>query len=123
MQRSKSLAMMFLLGAALVGGVLGFTADRMLVRDQLCPKLGGQQAMRDRIAAELGLDAAQRARFDSILIARNARIDSLQLPIRPQMDSLIQAARAEIRTMLTPAQQARYDELKREIDRNRAERR
>jgi hypothetical protein len=123
MQRSKSLAMMFLLGAALVGGVLGFTADRMLVRDQLCPKIGGQQAMRDRIAAELGLDAAQRARFDSILIARNTRIDSLQLPIRPQMDSLIQAARAEIRTMLTPEQQARYDDLKREIDRNRAERR
>lgn len=123
MQRSKSLAMMFLLGAALVGGVLGFTADRMLVRDQLCPKIGGQQAMRDRIAAELGLDATQRARFDSILIARNARIDSLQLPIRPQMDSLIQAARAEIRTMLTPGQQARYDDLKREIDRNRAARR
>lgn len=122
MERSKSLAMMFLLGAALVGGVLGFTADRVLVRDQLCPKIGSQQAMRDRMAADLGLDASQRARFDSILIARNARIDSLQRPIRPQMDSVIQAARTSIRAILTPDQQARYDELKREIDRNRAER-
>jgi hypothetical protein len=30
MQRSRSLALMFLLGALLVGGALGFTADRML---------------------------------------------------------------------------------------------
>ena len=122
MQRSKGLALMFLLGAALVGGVLGFTADRVLVRDQLCPKIGSQQAMRDRMAADLGLDASQRARFDSILNARNHAIDSLQRPIRPQMDSLVQSARASIRTMLRPEQQARYDELKREIDRNRAER-
>ena len=121
MQSSKQQALMFLLGAVLVGGVLGFTADRVLVRDQLCPKVGSQQAMRDRIANELGLDAAQRQRFDSILIARNATIDSLQRPIKPQMDSVVLAARAHIRAMLTPAQQARYDDLRREIDRNKAE--
>ena len=122
MQRSKGLALMFLLGAALVGGVLGFTADRVLVRDQLCPKFGSQQAMRDRMADDLGLDGSQRTRFDSILDARNHAIDSLQRPIRPQMDSLVQSARASIRTLLRPEQQARYDELKRELDRNRAER-
>ena len=34
MQRSKNLAMMFLLGAVLVGGALGFTADRVWTRDE-----------------------------------------------------------------------------------------
>jgi hypothetical protein len=34
MQRSRSLALMFLLGALLVGGALGFTADRVLTGDR-----------------------------------------------------------------------------------------
>ena len=120
MQRSKSLALMFLLGAVLVGGALGFTADRVMVRDQLCPKIGDQRAMRERMADELGLDPRQRDAFDSILVARNRTLDSIVQPLKPQTDSVIQAARAKIRGMLSPAQQQRFDALRAEIDKNKA---
>jgi hypothetical protein len=121
MQRnSKGLALMFLLGALLVGGVVGFTTDRLLMRDRLCPRIGDQRAMRERIADELELDAGQRVRFDSILTARNAVIDSIVQPLKPQTDSVIQAARVQIRAMLTPAQQVRYDALRAEQERNKA---
>jgi hypothetical protein len=35
MQQSKNLAITFLLGAVLVGGALGFTADRMMLRERI----------------------------------------------------------------------------------------
>ena len=119
MQRSKGLALMFLLGAVLVGGVLGFTADRVMVRDQLCPKLGDQRAMRERMADELALDDRQRVAFDSILTARNAVLDSIVRPLKPQTDSVIQAARGQIRAMLSPDQQQRFDAMRAEMERNR----
>ena len=36
MKDTKNLALMFLLGAFLTGGVLGFTANRYMHRDQVC---------------------------------------------------------------------------------------
>ena len=35
MESSKQHALMFLLGAVLVGGALGFTADRVIARDHV----------------------------------------------------------------------------------------
>ena len=40
MQRSKQQALMFLLGAVLVGGVLGFSADRLFDHDERGPWAG-----------------------------------------------------------------------------------
>src|SRR5918993_4007168 len=109
-RRSKHLAMMFLLGALLVGGALGFTVDRIMVNDRICPPLGAQNAMRARLADDLSLNAAQRVWFDSILDRRNEVFDSIARPVKPQMDSVRRAARAEIRRRLEPAQRERWDE-------------
>ena|SRR3712207_1641734 len=106
---SKQMAVMFLLGALLVGGAMGFATDRMLVRDRLCPRWGDQRAMRGRLADELELSAAQRAALDTILDRRNDAMDTLVQPIRPQLDSVREAARAEIRRRLTPRQAAAWD--------------
>lgn len=114
-RRSKHLAMMFLLGALLVGGALGFTVDRLMVSDRICPPLGAQHAMRDRLADDLSLSVAQRVWFDSILDRRNEVFDSIARPVKPQMDSVRRAARAEIRQRLEPAQQARWDEHLRDL--------
>jgi hypothetical protein len=114
-QRSKHLAMMFLLGALLVGGALGFTVDRLMVNDRICPPLGDLRAMRGRLAADLSLSEAQRVWFDSILDRRNEVFDSIARPVKPQMDSVRRAARAEIRRRLEPAQQARWDEHLRDL--------
>ena len=108
---SKQMAVMFLLGALLVGGAMGFATDRMLVRDRLCPRWGDQRAMRGRLAEELELSAAQRAALDTILDRRNDAMDTLFQPIRPQLDSVREAARAEIRRRLTPRQTAAWDRI------------
>jgi hypothetical protein len=126
MHSSKQLALTFLLGAVLVGGVMGFTVDRIMVRDQLCPKWGDPRAMRARLADDLALSDAQRAAVDTILDRRQDRYDALMKPIRPQLDLARDSARAEIRRRLDERQQAKWDGILREIaeaDARKAERR
>ncbi len=69
--------------------------------------------MRARLADDLGLDATQRVQLDSILDDRNRQVDSVMAPVRPQLDSLGAAARQRIRQLLTPEQQATYDQMQR----------
>jgi hypothetical protein len=108
MQRSKHLAMMFLLGAVLVGGALGFTADRVLARDTPCTN---SRCTREVLYDRLELTTAQRAAWDSILDDRHRQFDSLFKPIRPQMDSIRSRGRTQIRALLTPAQLERFEAI------------
>ncbi len=64
----------------------------------------------------LGVDADQKARIDAILAARKQQIDRFWDENGPRMEQIVDSARAEIRHVLTPEQQA-------EADRRRAERR
>jgi hypothetical protein len=66
MERSKQQALTFLLGAVLVGGVVGFSADRVFRRDETT-LLAKRQALYD----DLELRPAQRAAMDSLFDARN----------------------------------------------------
>ncbi len=52
MQRSKQQALMFLLGAVLVGGVLGFSANRVMSSSK--PK---RASAREQMYADIGIDA------------------------------------------------------------------
>ena len=110
MQRSKNLAMMFLLGAVLVGGALGFTADRVWMRDAtIC---SDPKASRALLYDRLDLTSAQRAAWDSILDDRHRQFDSLFKPIRPQMDSIRARSRAQMRALLTtPKQRERFETI------------
>jgi hypothetical protein len=112
MQRSKHLAMMFLLGAVLVGGALGFTADRVWMKDASC---NDPRASRALLSDRLDLNDAQRAALDAILDDRHHQFDSLFKPIRPQMDSIRLRSRAQIRALLTtPEQRERFEAILRE---------
>jgi Spy/CpxP family protein refolding chaperone len=121
MQRSKQLAAMFLLGAVLVGGVLGFSADRLLARERLCPRWGDARAMRQRFLDDLELTAAQRTVVDSILDAKHRQMSVVLAPVRPQLDSISANARAQIARVLTPAQRVKFDALHREMKRRATE--
>jgi Spy/CpxP family protein refolding chaperone len=123
MQRSKSYALMFLLGAFVAGGALGFTADRVMTREK--PSRGRPSI--DRMAKELELTDAQRVQFDSITAGRRAQIKALWQPLRPQMDSIEKIARTisdstheQLKRILTPEQGKKLDEM-RERGRRRAE--
>ena len=126
MQRSKSYALMFLLGAFVAGGALGFTADRVMTREKHGGRGNGRSSL-DRMARELDLTAEQRARFDSITSRSRAQMRELWRPIRPQMDSIQEIAKAlgdstheQLKRILTPAQATKLDEM-RERGRRRAE--
>ena len=114
MQQSKNLAIAFLLGAVLVGGALGFTADRVMLRDRISRPEGGRPSLADR----LQLDAAQRAKLDSIVDDRHKRYELIMSAVRPALDSVKQRARDEIRLILTPTQLTEFEKVLAEMNSN-----
>ncbi len=108
MQRSKALALAFLLGTLLVGGVLGFTADRVMAGGRECVRLD-RTAMRERFATELTLTPAQRAAVDSLLDKRHRDMTAVMDPVRPRLDSIKANTRAEIARLLTEEQRERFE--------------
>jgi hypothetical protein len=118
MKQSKNLAIAFLLGAVVVGGALGFSADRYMLRD----RIGAHPSLRERLDASLKLDSAQRTRLDSILDHRRHQrelvmaniqpaLDSIMATVQPAFDSIKLRAREEIRAMLTPTQRIEFEKL------------
>jgi Spy/CpxP family protein refolding chaperone len=114
MRRTQVLALAFFVTAVAAGAALGITVDRKLLRERMERQWGDQRTMRARFADDLGMDEAQRLQLDSILDDRNRQQDSLMAPVRPGLDSLGAATRQRIRQLLTPEQQATYDQMLRE---------
>ena len=110
MQRSRSLALMFLLGALLVGGALGFTADRVLTTDR-CAKSGDNRRSFAWLTEELHLTPQQSAAVDSIVGRRHREMRAVIATVRPQMDAVRDTARQQIRRVLDDAQRTRFDEI------------
>jgi Spy/CpxP family protein refolding chaperone len=108
MKRSKALALAFLLGALLVGGVLGFTADRVMAGERECVRLD-RTAMRQRFAEELTLTPAQRAAVDSLLDKRHRDMTAAMDPIRTRLDSIRANTRSEIARLLDEEQRVRFE--------------
>ena len=113
MHSSKNLALMFVLGAALVGGVLGFSADRLLVQDRLCEP-GSRRAPKETLAMKLEFSPAQEATLDSLLDLRRRDMRAALAPVQPALDSISTHADAQIRAIMTPQQQERWNQLRKE---------
>ena len=110
MQRSKQQALMFLLGAVLVGGVLGFSAERVMLHASKDHSWAARTAMYD----DLELTPAQRAAMDSVIDEKNRRVDSLLKPVKPQIDSVRANARTQFYRIFTADQRARFEARVRE---------
>ena len=116
MTRTKGLAVAFYLAAIVAGAAIGVTVDRYVLREGLVRQWDDPRASRTRLADALQLDAAQRAALDSIVDTRNRNYSALMDPMRPRLDSVSSNARDQIRLLLTPEQQAVYDQMQRERD-------
>ena len=110
MTRSKQQAMMFLLGAVLVGGALGFAADRVVSDNK-----PSNWAPRQRMYDDLELSEAQRTTMDSLLEERNCQIGAVMKPVRPHLDSIRNLARQQMAQILTPDQQAKLELRRQEM--------
>lgn len=104
MERPKQQALAFLLGALLVGGALGFSADRVLRQSDLTPAQRRAQFYED-----IGITPEQRPVIDSLLDARNCRMDSVVKAFQPALDSVKAASRLQMDRLLTPDQRARLE--------------
>ena len=118
MERSKGYALMFLLGAFLTGGALGFTADRVIdARDRR--EMRSPRAYQKKLAKELELTPQQQASVDSLIEQKHRQIVALYKPVQPQLDSIAVLSRvvsdsthAQIKRLLNPAQQAKLDKMR-----------
>lgn len=111
MDRPRQQAFAFLLGAVLVGGVLGFSADRVFRRDDT-----SITAKRKAMYDDLELQPAQRAAMDSLFDARNCKYDAIFRPIQPALDTLKAETRARMHAILSPEQRVRLDARRRDDD-------
>ncbi len=102
--------------ALVLGGGAGF------VIVQACP-LGRfhhrdrghfQQRLLDRFSSKLQLTPEQRSRVATILEAKHQKIDALRAEIRPRFEEIRTSTSAEIRPLLTPEQQKRFDVMEAE---------
>ena len=118
MERPKQQALAFLLGAVLVGGAVGFSADRVFRRDDT-----SIAARRKAMYDDLGLADGQRRALDSVFDARNCQYDAIVRPIQPAVDSLRLATRAQMDRILTPEQRSHLEQRRRDDDAKKDEER
>lgn len=111
MKNSKNLALMFLLGTFLTGGVLGFTANRFMHRDQVCYTGNQNSTLLSLLSERLKLTADQQHRVDAILDERTRQYRRVMDPIRPRTDSIKEFARDQIRALLDADQKREFEAL------------
>jgi hypothetical protein len=108
---TKSIAWIFLIGAFLTGGAVGFVTDRAINLSR--PRRGpmDERAMRDSLARELHLSDAQRRSVDSIYDWRRARNKELMDSVSPSFDAVRDSARVLLMKSLDPQQQADFRKI------------
>ncbi len=101
--------MMFILGAFLVGGVVGFAADRVIAPPR--SNVFSDRAMIDELARELKLSPAQRVVIDSVWDWRRAESREIMKTVRPTLDAVRDSARVLMMNPLDDAQKTAFRAL------------
>jgi len=117
------LFLVFLLGAAL--GVLGtLWAGRTGWAASLGPpSMRNKQGAAEWLTRELNLTADQQQQLGPILDETATSYEAIRERVRPEYEQVRQSSREQIRAILTPEQKARFEELVRQMDEERARRR
>ena len=111
MQRSKQQALMFLLGAALVGGALGFSADRYMVHEKVVSQFGPRAKFYDAI----GLTEAQRATLESLAFQQECAMKTVLAPHDSALKSIRSHFRAQRDSVFTKEQMTKLETRRKEM--------
>ena len=118
MQRTKQQALMFVLGAALVGGALGFSADRYLVHEKVVSQFGPRAKFYD----EIGLTQQQRSTLDSLAFVEECTVRTVLAPVDSNLKSIQRRFRSQRDSVFTKDQLAKLEARRAEmIARRKAE--
>lgn len=122
--RMRMAGMALLVVTFAVGMLAGTAFGRVLTAPEPAPTAA--ECKRERgphhIFDELDLSPAQRAQIDAIMARRRARTDSLWRADGARIRASVDSTRAEIRSVLSPAQAAEYDRLRQLHDEKRRKR-
>ena len=120
MTRTKTLALVFYLGAALAGAAVGAAADRISFRSP-APERPDPATMRSRFFDQLHLTSAQRDSATVIYDERDKKLGAIMDrykaaldPMRAEQDSVFTEYRLRISQLLTSEQRATWDQMRRE---------
>jgi len=114
------LLVVFVLGIAL--GVLGtyIVTTRVFAHGQPPHDPAALRAHYiDRLNHELNLTPDEQKQIDAILTNLQARVDAIHQSVVPQYDDARKAGREQIRQLLTPEQQPKFDDFLRRLDEGR----
>ena len=115
MQRSKQQALMFLLGAVLVGGAVGFSADRYIGHE----KFATQYGPRARFYDEMGLNPQQRMTLDSLAFQQDCAMRQVLAPHDSALKAIRTRFQAQRDSALTKDQLARMEIRRKDIQARR----
>lgn len=116
------LLLVFLLGFAL-GGLGSFWAARSGWLHGWWGERYSTQGAVKWLSKELSLTPAQEKQLEGILDETAAGYRAVRERVAPEYEQVRQAGREKIRAILTPEQRAKFEELVRRIDAERAQRR
>ena len=70
--------------------------------------------MLDRFSSGLRLTPEQRTQVGALLETKRQKMDTLRAEMRPRFEEVRQSTQADIRRLLTPDQQTRFDEMEKD---------
>ncbi len=103
--------LIFLLGIA-----CGAVATHMAYKSRMENFVSGRPGMREeillkRLSDRLQLDEQQRAAVQTIIHGTQAEMKEIRKQFRPQMKIVLEKSRVEVRKILRPDQQKKYDQF------------
>lgn len=115
--------MMLLIFAALLGGAVGSVVTARVIEHRQGPPDrpggGSSEWYVTLLTRELDLSDRQQDSVRAILKRHRRGMDSLWATLDPQMQQMREGIRAEVRTLLSPAQVARYAVVTAQLDAQR----
>ncbi len=95
--------------ALLVGVLIGWFAFPQLAMKQRSDWKKGK--MLERFSRELQLTPEQKEKVGEVMRAKRGQMDAFRREMKPKFDEMRAASKAEIRKLLTPDQQEKFDRL------------
>ena len=109
--------------ACLAGLLVGAAGGWWAGRDLFPRRWGWEQRyekMLERFGVELKLTPEQKEQVKVLLEAKRRKMEALRTEIRPRREEIRQSTQAEIRKLLSPEQQTKFDRMEKEWQARRA---
>lgn len=96
----------------LIGVVIGVSVQRCAFQHFGPPRHGDMKKhMLSRLSHDLHLSAEQKAKVEAVFEAKRPKMKALRAETRPQFEAIHKETQAEIRVLLSPEQQTKFDAI------------